>query len=351
MPITGKFDPLLFGDSTQFDIKGEYTTELLETVTLSGSVDRKYNSKRTILEGAQEALFDPVLFGDSDQFHITNSSTLTAIDSVTSIHGIVRGITESSIVINDVIERLVAFKRTAVETITNSDTITRIQEHVRSIVEPAYQMFDDLLFGDSTQFDVQTQTTSVSDTLTRQSGQTRPISETVTSSGTVGRVLTSFRTISNTVLSSDSVDRITSFFRTISDDAISISQSIQRTYGSVRENIETTTISGTVDRLATMSAIILETVISSESVTRVRATFRTISDDAVSITDQVVRQWTQNRIITETSVIVSDSIATLKARLRVAIAYLAKYTGIGVLSSRSSNVYLTKRDDSDVDMT
>jgi len=350
---TGIFDPVFYGDSTQFDIKGQYTVTLSETETINDSISRKYNSLRAITEPPPGVgVFDSQFFGDSTQFDLAQT-TITSQDVVSAIHGFVRSIVEDPITISDVLDRLIALKRTLTETVTTSDSVQKLYGAVRGLTEPFKQIFDDTFFGTSTQFDVGTQTTGVTDSVTRQTDAQRAISETETISDVIARMVAFFRVITGvTITTNDDVSRTLGADRTVSDPAITSNDSVDRVLGFVRIITEPAkSISDALDRLMNTSVSLVETITSSDVITRLRSSFRAISAVAIILLDSVTREREQNRVLSEAAITVSDVITTAKSRLRSATVYLTKRATQGYLSIRSSTSYLTKRDNSDGDFS
>lgn len=353
MPITGKFDPLLFGDSTQFDIKGEYTGEISETVVINDSVSRRSQCMRSMLEPPSGVgIFDDAIFGDATQFDLSQS-TVTVSDVVSRVHGFVRGLIEDPIVVQDVVDRLMAFSRAISETVTTNDSVVRIKNAVRSIIEPFSQMFDDGIFGDSDQFDLNTQTVNIEDSVVIQKGYARIITENETIMDSVDRIVSFFRTISDTAITSiDSVSRTLTSIRTITEDAITNNDNVSRILGFQAIISETATdVMDSIDRLMNTSVSISETTIVDDSVTRLRSSFRTISGVVVSTMDSISRTWLQNRVIIEDALSVDDTIDRIKSRLRSAVFYLTKRVSKAYITARNANAYLTKRDNSNGDLT
>lgn len=322
MPVDYKFDSQFFGDGTQFDIKGEHTATISESsISVSDSVSRRYGAKRTLLESGEVGFFDHQFFGDVDQFDV-QQDTIPVSDSITGLRGKLVQLNETAISVSDSIVRKLSSFRIIQETVVISESIARKLSAMRTILDPQ-SLFDSAFFGDSTQFDVQSASTNVSDSLSRNYGAKRTISESVSVSESIARKLSSFRVIAESAINvSDNISRIRAIYRTLSDS---------------------TSVSDSVERLAGFKRTISETVTNSESIVRTLGAVRALSD-TVNISENLVRIRIQNRVISEAAITVSDSIAILRTKIRLAYLRLTKRSMEASITDHDHNAYLTKRD-------
>jgi hypothetical protein len=172
-----------------------------------------------------------------------------------------------------------------------TDAITRSDINRKTITEPAI---------------------SLSDSVSRLYGSVRTIAESISASDSVTRLGTMFRTISQTVTSSDTVSTIGDTFRSITGVSITLSDSVSRKLGAARSLTESISTSDAVDRFGVILRNITESVSQSDTVDRFSVVSRSITASAISLTDSVLRTYNPLRGITESAISVSDSLTGFK---------------------------------------
>jgi hypothetical protein len=161
---------------------------------------------------------------------------------------------------------------------------------------------------------------SVSETLARILGATRPITETsISVNQTLARILGALRPISEPSIStSDSVTRVWGVLRSISEPSISSGETLARILGALRPISEPSISSGeTLARILGALRPISETSITvNQTLTGLRSVPRTISEPAITSDETLTRLLAALRPISEPSNSSGETLARILGALR-----------------------------------
>jgi len=211
---------------TSFRIITEPNISVIETLS------RIYNAVRTLTEAPLD-FFDSAFFGDSNQFDVKTQGSYFAYDTITRRYGAVRNATETTLV---------------------DDTVARVVSFFRIITEPSI---------------------SVNDVVDRLRTSFRTMAETVTNSDSVDRILGAVRAMTENETISDSVDRLYEAKRVINESAISAIDSLTRQLGATRQLSEPSiTVMDSVVSLFVQVRIMIETTTVSEILTTLKSRLR-----------------------------------------------------------------------------
>ena len=166
--------------------------------------------------------------------------------------------------------------RTAAQTITQSDSVARVQGHIRTIAQSI------------TESDIVTRTgvfvRAVADSITESdgvaivTGKVRTATQTITQSDSAVRVGTFARTVTQTITQSDAISRVQGFVRNVAQN-ITESDSTSRTQVLVRAVAQAITESDTAVRSQGFVRTAVQTITQSDVITRAQVLARTDCSD------------------------------------------------------------------------
>ncbi len=278
MPIN-IFDRQFFGDLTQFDTAQAVSVTINEpSYSISDALADVAGLKRTIDEGAGG--FTKTGFTSSGFVH---SEAIFFEDTVTRARDVPVGLTENYSI---------------------SDGITRVLG-LRRVITTFKQIFDDIFFGDSNQFDIQSGgSIFISDAIADVADLKRTIIE---SKGfTTDGFTPSGFTTEGGVQFFDEVERNNQVFAPISE-SYSISDAISRKIELIRAMTESYSVSDVISRKIDLLRTMTESYSISDNLIDVANLFRSIGEN-YSISDVVAdvadhfRSMTENYSISDTLV-------------------------------------------------
>ena len=309
-----------------------------DTVAVTDTVARVLTMPRTTLD---TTTLSESVNRAAVSFVRTTSDTITSItDSIARGVSFIRTSVDNAVIGADSVAGIVAtiLYRTASDTITTvTDTVARVLSSVRSAAD----------------------TTSLTETVSRVITFPRSVSDTITTvSDSVARLISFIRSVSDTTSLSESVSRAgLTLARTASDATASVSDAVTRVADKVRTASDTTGLSDVVtrvwngtrsaadtlpaitDAVSTSTAIILyrtavdtlstatdaisrtlnmtrsalDTLTTSDTITRIMTFARTSTDNLGAVTDTVVRGGiVVRRTVTDSLNVVSDVVTFIK---------------------------------------
>jgi hypothetical protein len=337
VPQTTLFD----GTNNRFD-PTKFDTIIRNSVTITES----------------QTLFDSVLMSDPP-FDTENGGVITVDDVLARVQNLNTTLSESTTIGVGTINRLMHTFRNLTGSISISDSITGLIQTLRNIsesisvgagsigiVRPSsvryiYDLgavFDSVFFS-SPPFDDTVKSYEVSDTLQRSIATFRTITEATISigAGVVNRVLAATRTLTESISLSDSVSRIASFTRNITGISVSISDSITRGRVITRNITESAiSISDSIVRVLSATRALTESIsIGVGTIVRIMASFRTITE-SLSVSDIIQRSATTTRTILDT-INILDSLSAGWGTQKTATAYITKTTANSSITKRTTN--------------
>ena len=295
-------------------------------------------------------------------FERTASQTITESDTIARIQGHIRAPTQT-ITESDAVVRLIAFSRTGTTVLTHSEVIVRIQGHVRTAAQTLTHITSVLREG-STFTRTAAQTITESDIVTRIQAHIRTATQTLTHSESIARIQGHIRTATQTLTESDSVVRIAGFLRTATQ-LITESDTVVRVQGHVRTATQTITESDTATRIFGVLRTATQTITESDTVARIQAHIRTATQllthsESIARIQAHIRTVTQT--ITESDVAVrifgvartatqtiteSDSVARIQGHIRTFSQTLTHIDSIlreGSIFQRTATQIITESD-------
>ena len=265
-----------------------------DAITINDNVTRIQNIMKTITE-----------------------STITIDDTLVRILGALRTINEPSISTNDSVTRLLAALRNSIENVTINDTVTRIQNIIKTITESTVTIDETLarIFGALRT--INESSISTNDSITRLFETLRNPTDNVTINDTVIRILNSIRTINeSTVTINDTLVRIFGALRTINESSISTNDSVTRLLAALRNPTDDVTINDTVTRIQNIIKILTESNVTiDETLARIFGTSKTLSEPLISTNDSITRLLAAIRNPIDTTEI-QDTITRLQSIIK-----------------------------------
>jgi hypothetical protein len=127
----------------------------------------------------------------------------------------------------------------------------------------------------------------------------------------MSRIYGAIRNPLNTISLTDTPTRILTSLRNIGPDNTSLSETVSRIYNSLRNISSTISITSNVDRFTEALRVLTETVSQSDSVDRLSVVSRAMSV-TTSLTDIVIRTYNPLRSMSDAAITISDNITGIK---------------------------------------
>lgn len=189
------------------------------------------------------------------------------------------------------------FTRTPSDTTSVSESISRVATKIRSKTDTT--SLSESLSRVVTHIRSKTDTTTLSESLSRVKTAIRSKTDSTTLSESISRVATKIRSKTDTTSVSETISRVKTALRT-KTDTTSVSDSLSRFYTALRTKTDSVSITESLQRLLQLKRVLSDTVNSSESLSRSRILVPRIISDTISSSESLSRIFTAIRTVSDT---------------------------------------------------